>query len=394
MDTKQRLSSAITRVLPRVTELRHDIHAHPEMALEERRTSAVIRELMTQTSAEILPPFLETDVVALLAGNQPGPCVTLRADMDALPLNETTGLPYASETPGTMHACGHDGHTAVLAGTALVLNELKDLLPGTVRFVFQPGEEVVAAGRDLVEAGALRSPPQSAAFALHAWPGLPLGIIASRPGVLMAAAEFFTIRIEGVGGHGSRPEVAVDPILTGARVVEALQTVVARRVSALDSAVLSVCRFTGGTNGNIIPDSVELEGTTRYLTQDVGRAIAAEVERIVTGVCDSMGASCTIDYTPSYLPTTNDDAMVALARTVVEDHLGPDQWLTMDAPCMGGEDFAYYINDTPGAMVWLGMGETCAPIHNPNFNFNDGAIENGIRFMSAIAIETLNRLTG
>ncbi|MBT3374506.1 MAG: amidohydrolase [Lentisphaerae bacterium] len=394
MDTRQRLAAAISGILPRVTALRHDIHAHPEMALEERRTSALVRELLSETAADVLPPFLETDVVALLSGPNSGPCVTLRADMDALPLCEATGLPYASETPGTMHACGHDGHTAVLAGTALVLNELKDVLPGTVRFVFQPGEEVVAAGRDLVEAGALKNPPQGAAFALHAWPGNPVGTIASRPGALMAAAGFFTIRIEGKGGHGSRPEAAVDPVLAGARVVEALQTVVARRVSALDAAVVSVCRFTGGTNGNIIPDSVELEGTIRYLTQEVGQTITTEIERLVHGTCKAMGANATIEYTPAYLPTVNDETMVELAQVVVTEHLGPDQWIDVDVPCMGGEDFAYYIDDTPGAMVWLGMGEDCAPIHNPHFNFRDEAIENGIRFMSAIAIEALQKLTG
>ena len=390
METYQSVEKLVDKILPDIVSIRHTIHQNPELALQEYDTAALIRKTLDSAGIRPLEPFLETDVVAILEGKEAGANVTLRADIDALPLQEKTGLPYQSKRDGLMHACGHDGHTATLIGSALVLSKLKDQFRGSVRFVFQPGEEVVAAGKDLVAKGALRDPEPDAVFALHAWSGIPEGSISSKPGVLLAAADFFKITVQGKGAHGSAPEASVDPILIAARIVEALQTIASRRVSALDSAVVSVCRICGGTNSNIIPSSVELEGTTRYLDPETGKKIPEYMEQIVKGVCDSMGASYEFSYTSTYIPTINNHDIVALGKRVTEDLLGASSWIELSSPSMAGEDFAYYIRDYPGAMFRLGMGKESATVHNPYFDFNDNALKNGILFLVSAALETLS----
>ena len=386
----QNLKTQIARIAPDMVKVRRTIHQNPEIALKEFDTSALIRKLLKQAGIPALKPFLETDVVAMVKGKKPGKNVTLRADIDALPLLEKTGLPYASKRKGTMHACGHDGHTAMLLGAALLLNRLRDQLSGSVRFVFQPGEEIVAAGKQLVDKGALQNPRPDAVFAVHAWAGMPLGAVASKPGALLAASDFFTVEVKGKGAHGSRPEDSIDPILTAARIVDALQSVVSREVSSLEPVVVSVCRISGGTNGNVIPDSTEIEGTTRYLRPELKQKIESSIRRIVKGVCDSMGASFSFKYDSPYIPTINDDRMVALGKTVALRVLGPGKWFDLTSPSMGAEDFSYYIRKYPGAMFRLGMGEKSASLHNSHFDFNDKAIASGILYLVSLALEVLN----
>lgn len=390
MGTSQIIEKLVDRILPDIVSIRHTIHQNPELALQEYDTAALIRKTLESTGIRLLEPFLETDVVAILEGKGAGGNVTLRADIDALPLQEKTGLPYQSKRDGLMHACGHDGHTAILIGSAIVLSKLKDQFEGSVRFVFQPGEEVVAAGKELVGKGALRNPEPDAVFALHALNGIPEGAIASKPGVLLAAADFFKITVQGKGAHGSRPESSIDPILIAARIVEALQTIASRMVSALDSAVVSVCRICGGTNSNIIPDLVELEGTTRYLNPETGKKIPTYMEQIIKGVCDSMGATYGFSYTGTYIPTINNHDIVALGKNVAKDVLGASSWIELKSPSMAAEDFAYYIRDYPGAMFRLGMGKASATLHNPHFDFNDNALKNGILFLVSAALEALS----
>jgi len=385
----QNLKTQIARIAPDMVKVRRTIHQNPEIALKEFDTSALIRKLLKQAGIPALKPFLETDVVAMVKGKKPGKNVTLRADIDALPLLEKTGLPYASKRKGTMHACGHDGHTAMLLGAALLLNRLRDQLSGSVRFVFQPGEEIVAAGKQLVDKGALQNPRPDAVFAVHAWAGMPLGAVASKPGALLAASDFFTVEVKGKGAHGSRPEDSIDPILTATRIVDALQSVVSREVSSLEPVVVSVCRISGGTNGNVIPDSTEIEGTTRYLRPELKQKIESSIRRIVKGVCDSMGASFSFKYDSPYIPTINDDRMVALGKTVALRVLGPGKWFDLTSPSMGAEDFSYYIRKYPGAMFRLGMGEKSASLHNSHFDFNDKAIASGILFLVSLALEVL-----
>jgi amidohydrolase len=337
----------------------------------------------------LLPPFLGTDVVAILRGKRPGRNVTLRADMDALPLAEKTGKPYRSKREGIMHACGHDGHTAMLIGAARVLNSLRSQIAGSVRFVFQPGEELSASGKKLVESGVLADPAPAAVIALHGWNHLPLGTLGSRPGPFLAGADWFQITVKGRGGHAAHPDLAVDPIVIGSAIVQQLQTVVSRGVDPLAPTVLSVCRFSAGTNGNVIPDSAELEGTIRYLDRKLGDRIGEHVERIVAGICAAAGAHYHLRFEKTYIPTINDRRIVLLGRRVACRVLGSAAWQDVENPSMGAEDFAFYLQDFPGAMFRLGLGEDSPPLHNPQFDFNDEALENGILFLVTTALAAL-----
>jgi hippurate hydrolase len=389
MKTIDLLKTEIEGILPHIVRLRRAIHENPEIALQEHQTGALVREALGPLDLEVKPPFLETDVVALLKGPKEGKNVTLRADMDALPMQEQTGLEYASQRPGFMHACGHDGHTAMLTGAAMVLSRLRGRIKGSVRFVFQPGEEVVAAGKDLVKAGALLDPEPDAVLALHGLHDMPEGSFASRAGVIMGASGFFTIKVTGKGAHAARPEIAIDPILTVTRIVEALQAIASRRISPFESVVLSVCRITGGSNPNVIPQSAEIEGTTRYLNAATGDIIRSEMERIVKGVCGSMGASYEFSYHIPYIPTVNDAGVVDLGEKLVWEIWGPEHWDTMQNPSMGSEDFAYYLEDYPGALFRLGLGGKSAPLHSPFFDFNDQVLGQGILFLTASALAHL-----
>lgn len=391
MTDPARLAALVDQVLPRVRALRQAIHRHPELAREEFETASRVRRLLAPLELRVLRPYLETDVVALLAGRGPGRCVALRADMDALPLEEKTGLPYRSRVAGRMHACGHDGHTAMLCGAALVLNRLRASFDGTVRFVFQPGEENVAAGRYLVAAGALDrpGPPADVALALHIWGGQPVGQIAAGPGLAFAAAAMFRIDIHGQGAHGSQPHQAVDPLLTGVRIVEALQSIPAGAFNALDPLVLQVTHFEAGHTTNVIPAEAFLEGTVRALNGRVARAVPGRMRRIVDGVCRSTGATATVHYVQPYIPMHNDAAVVGLGRRVAQKLFGRSGWKDVREPSMGGEDFAYFVRNRPGALFRLGNGMRGAPGHSPFFDFQDNALRHGVLFLVRMTLELL-----
>jgi amidohydrolase len=383
------IEQQIDAILPHIRAVRHHLHAHPELALRETATSRYIRTELAGHGITSLPPFLETDVVALLNGTAPGKNVTLRADIDALPICEETGREYCSTTNGIMHACGHDGHTAMLLGAGIVLNGLKEHFTGTVRLVFQPGEEVTAAGRELVAAGVLESPPPDAVLALHAWAGKPVGTIGSRPGPMMAAADFLRLTIKGRGGHGSRPEKTVDPILIASRVISRLYEIPSRLVGALDPLVITICSIHGGGGSNVIPDEVVLEGTVRYFSPELRARIPELIEQAVKAECDYAGAGYTLEYNRPYIPTVNDAGVVAAGKAVVEKYLGAAAWKDIADPVMGSEDFSYYLERYPGAMFYLGMGEESPQLHNNRFDFNDDALKSGILFLAAAALKLL-----
>jgi amidohydrolase len=384
------VSHEVEKILPQIQTIRHHLHAHPELALQEFNTSAYIRSQLGAQGINTADPLLDTDVVAMIAGTETGNNVTLRADMDALPLQEMNLLDYGSTIPGRMHACGHDGHCAMLLGAAFVLNNLRHRFRGSVRLVFQPGEEVVAAGKDLVAAGALENPKPDAVLALHAWTGLPVGAIGAKPGAAMAAADFFKIIIQGRGGHGSKPERTIDPILIATRVVESLYAIPSRHIGALDPVVISVCSIHGGQSANVIPDEVVLEGSIRYFSKEAGEKLPVLFDRIVRGECDKSGASAIIDYKRPYIPTINNPDIVAIGKEVVERCLGSHAWIDVTEPSMGSEDFSYFLGNNRGAMFLLGMGEESPQLHNNCFNFNDDALKNGIQFLVLAALELLH----
>ena len=379
----------VESILSLIKSIRHHLHANPELALKEHETSRYIRSRLAEQDIEALPPFLETDVVAIINGKEPGRNVTLRADMDALPLQEATDLPYRSLQPDLMHACGHDGHMAMLIGAAIVLKRMQESFSGSVRLVFQPGEEVVAAGKELVARGALNDPRPDAVLAMHAWGGHPLGVIGSKPGVMMAAADFFRITIKGKGGHGSRPERTIDPILTATRVINSIYAIPSRMIGALEPVVISVCSIHGGQNCNIIPDQVVLEGTLRYLSKTVGEKLPALFEHALKTECEIAGASYNLEYSRTYIPTVNDAGVVAVCKAVAGRFLGASSWTDLGEATMGSEDFSYYIEHHPGAMFFLGMGQDSRQLHNNQFDFNDGALRNGILFFVHATLELL-----
>jgi amidohydrolase len=388
-NTIRAIHEITSELLPSIVDIRHKLHSMPELAGEEHRTSSLIKEILGETPVKVLKPFIGTDVTGIIDGPEPGRNVTLRADIDALPLLEKTNLPHASTIPGFMHGCGHDGHTAILLGTAMVLSRVRENIKGSVRFVFQPGEEVMALGKKMVDSGVLENPTADLVLALHAWPGLPVGQLSTKPGPVMAAAEFFKIIIKGKGGHGSQPQNTIDPIPVATKTVDALQSIVSRMTDPLQPVVISVCRIAGGENANVIPDRVELEGTVRYYDRKTGVKIPELIENTVRGLCRIFGASYEFDYNRSYIPTVNHHKAVTFLEEAVVKWLGKDSWTPLENPSMAGEDFAFYLEKHNGAFVMLGNGEDSRVLHNSDFDFNDGALKNGIIFLAGATLDYL-----
>ncbi len=384
--TREELRDRVAAVLPEVVALRHDLHAHPELSGQEARTARMVGDMLGRLG---IPH--ETDVggthgvVAHIHGGAgDGPTVALRGDMDALPIREENDVPYRSTVPGAMHACGHDGHTANLLGAAMVLDALRGELPGSVRLIFQPAEETVRGADALVQAGAVDG--VQAIVMLHGWPNLAVGRIGVRSGPAMASSDSFTLQIRGRGGHGAYPDDTVDPIVAGAQVVAALQTVVSRELSPLAPAVVSVTTFHAGTAHNVIPDTAELSGTVRALDPALRGRMPAILERVIAGVCAALRAEYTFEHTWGTPVTVNDPGVTDLVRAVGRDLLGPENVVELSEPTMGAEDFAYYLQKVPGAMFRLGTG--CPHLlHTPRYDFGDTPLAHGI----ALMVETARR---
>ena len=379
--------AAIDPVLPRVTDLRHRLHRIPEIGYEEFKTAAAIRAELDALGIEYVDgvPDAPTATIAWV-GDTGKPCVALRADIDALPIAEQTGLPYASTHAGFMHACGHDGHTATLVGVAAALKEAAAELPVCVKLLWQPAEEGGGGGERLVEAGVLDGrigPKVRAIFGLHGWPGLPVGTVATKPGPLLAATDNFQATFVGRGCHGAYPHLGRDPIVAAAEAVLSLQHFVSREMDPTDSAVVTVGKFNAGTATNVIPDTATLEGTARTLTPDARAAVAAAIERRCGGVADAHDCSLRFEWVPGYPVTRNDPEMAAYVATVAKATVGPDRYLDVARPSMGGEDFAYYLDQVPGCFFLVGVvppGKLqYPPLHSDRFDFNDAALPVGMR---------------
>ncbi len=393
MDRSTTLRERVRRLLPALTSLRHELHAHPEIRFREHWTSDRIAAWLDTHGV----PFTRghargTGIVGLIQGREDGPTVALRADMDALEMQERTGLPYASSLENRMHACGHDGHMTILCGVAAVLSAHRDGLAGSVKLIFQPAEEGAGGGRHMVEEGHLKG--VSAAFALHNWPVHPVGRMAVASGVVMASADFFRITISGEGGNAADPARGVDPILAAAHVVTTLQSVVSRNVDPWDAGVVSVTRFNGGTASNIIPDEVVLEGTFRALRDDTRSRLHKRIAEIAQGTAATFGARADVQFGgDGYPPLRNDAKMSAFARNVAEECFGPEALIPATHPHMTSEDFAFYLAAVPGAFLFLGNGaadgSTSAGLHTAGYDFNDAAIPVGVEWMAMIALRFL-----
>lgn len=370
--------------------LRRDFHRHPELGFQEHRSAAIVARELRSFGLEVTEGVGQTGVVGVLRGASEGPTVLVRADMDALPIQEETGAEYASENPGVMHACGHDGHMAMGLTVARLLAAHRDALRGTVKFVFQPAEEGLGGAEGMVNDGVLEGVDY--ALAMHLWNEKPVGWLGIADGPTMAAADRFQVRIVGKGGHGAQPQAAEDPVLAASQVVTALQSIVSRHVDPLEAAVVSVTMFQAGTAFNIIPTDARLEGTIRTFAPEVTREVRTRFHRTVHGVAQAMGcrAEVALDLlTPAVI---NDPRVAALVRTAATEAL-PDAVIDAHARTMGSEDMALMMYDIPGCYFFVGSNNPAkgldAPHHHPRFDFDEAALPRGVVVMSAAVVKVL-----
>ena len=373
----------------KIVVLRREIHREPELGFHTEKTAEKVLAALDGLPLEIESGVAENGIVATLRGEGEGPTVALRADMDALPIGEETDLPFASETEGRMHACGHDGHTSMLVGAAhaLAQDPVRGRLNGTVKFVFQPAEEGGGGGRVMVEEGVAEG--IDSIFALHLWPGLPFGTVATKGGPIMAAADGFEMEIKGSGGHGAMPHLSADAIVIAAQVVTALQTIVSREVDPVEPAVLTVGQIGAGTAFNIIPERARIGGTVRTLNDDLRKRMPERIEELARGVARGMRGDAELDYNFSYPVTLNDAGAADSVLRVAGDLFGEDSVLELTNPSMGGEDFAFFLQKVPGAFVWLGVGEDAPGLHTPRFAFGEEILPRGAALLAALALESL-----
>jgi len=369
----------------KIVALRREIHREPELGFDTEKTAGKVLAAIEGLPLDVETGVAENGIVATLEGDEDGPTVALRADMDALPILEETGLPFASEAEGRMHACGHDGHTSMLVGAAHALSGMRDRLGGTVKFVFQPAEEGGGGGKVMVDDGVADG--VSSIFALHLWPGLPFGKVATKAGPIMAAADAFEMEIRGSGGHGAMPHLPSDAVVIAAQVVTALQTIVSREVDPVEPAVLTVGEIGAGTAFNIIPEKARIGGTVRTLNSDLREWIPERIEEVASGIARGMRGDVDLDYTFSYPVTANDEGAASLVLSVAEDLFGGESVLELPNPSMGAEDFAYFLQRVPGAFIWLGVGEDVSGLHTPRFAFDEDILPRGAALLAALALE-------
>ncbi|MGQ9370973.1 M20 aminoacylase family protein [Azospirillum sp. ST 5-10] len=370
---------------------RRDIHAHPEIAYEETRTAELVATTLESFGVAVHRGLAGTGVVGSLRGRGGGNrAIGLRADMDALPMAEANDFPHASRHPGTMHACGHDGHTAMLLGAARYLAETR-AFDGTVHFIFQPAEEGLAGARRMMEEGLFERFPCEQVFGLHNWPELPAGTIAVHPGPVMASADKFIVTVAGHGAHAAMPHRGVDPVLVGAHIITAAQSLVSRGTDPLDSAVVSVTWVEAGTTFNIIPAEARLSGTIRTFRPETRARIHEQLRQLATSVAAGFGAAATVEILPGYPSTVNSEAEADLAAAVAARVVGPDKVRWNPAPSMASEDFGFMLQARPGCYVWLGQGGDGASgclLHNPGYDFNDAVLAVGASYWATL-VETV-----
>jgi amidohydrolase len=361
-----------------ITEWRRDLHAHPELLYDVHRTAtAVADKLKAFGCDEVVTGIGRTGVVAVIRGRKGGGgTIGLRADMDALPIEEATGLPYASATPGKMHACGHDGHTAMLLGAARYLAETRNFA-GTAVMIFQPAEEGGAGGKAMVDDGLITRFGVGEVYGMHNYPGMPVGQFGIRAGPIMAAADYITIDIQGQGGHAARPQFTIDPVLVGAHMITSMQSIVARNVDPVKSGVVSITMVQAGNTDNVIPQTVRLRGTARSLAEDVRTLLEQRLHAIVEHTAAAFGAKAALTYRRNYPVLVNHERQTDFAAGVAKQ-VGT-QVDTELPPMMGAEDFSFMLNERPGAFIWVGNGDS-AGLHHPKYNFNDETIPYGTSY--------------
>ena len=382
------LSHVIDTVAEEMKLLRHRLHGAPEPAFEEFNTAALIVEYLQRIKGmDIKTGVGKTGVVGLLAGEKVGPCIALRADMDCLRMQEENSFAHASKKSGLMHGCGHDGHIACLVGAAMVMGTLHEQLPGPVKFIFQPAEENFGGAAKMITDGVLRDPVPRAIFGLHGTPSLPFGQVGLRQGPMMAASKYFTITVTGNGTHAAMPHKGVDCVLAASQIVCAVHTIVSRNINPLEAALISIPRFEAAKAPNVLPSKVILEGTLRALSNETRDFLEKRLVEVAKKTAEAFGAHAAISFYGGYPLLENDKRCCEFVAGVAEGVVGSENVQCDYPPSLGAEDFAFYLEELPGAFWWLGLGnKECsgAPLHNPCFDFNDNAI--------ALAIELHCRL--
>ncbi|MGF1628377.1 MAG: M20 aminoacylase family protein [Kiloniellaceae bacterium] len=375
---------------------RRDIHAHPETAFEEVRTADFVAEKLAEFGIEVHRGLATTGVVGVLEGqgNRSGRAIGLRADMDALHIEELNEFQHRSRHDGKMHACGHDGHTAMLLGAAKYLAETRNF-DGRVTFIFQPAEENEGGGRVMVEEGLFEKFPVEAVYGLHNMPGMPVGTVSLRSGPAMAAFDIFEVVVTGKGTHAAMPQLGIDPIVTAAQIVSALQTIASRRTAPLDSVVVSVTQFHAGDTWNVIPETAVIRGTVRSFNKATQDQMERDIERMARAICESQGATMKLRYERRYPALVNTEAETLVAAAVAARVVGEEKVMLGADPLMGSEDFAYMLQARPGCYVWLGNGTEGGPggcaVHNPHYDFNDDIAVVGASYWATLVEQVLPR---
>ena len=392
---KENLDILIEKYIDDLIEIRRDIHMHPELGMEEIRTSSIVKTELEKLGLEVQDKIGNMGVVGLLKGKEDGKTLLLRADMDALPIEEQTGLPFKSINTGKMHACGHDVHTSILLGVARVLTELKDEFRGNIKFTFQPAEEANPTGgaRYMIEDGVLENPKVDAAMALHVW-NFPLGKVAIRPGTMMAQSDRIFITVKGKAAHASQPHAGVDAIVAAGHILTALQTVISRNVDPMESAVITIGTIHGGNRYNVLCDKVVMEGTVRIFNLAIAELMPKRIKAVAENVAKALDCECEFEYVPGYKMTVNDEELTDKAIKSFQDILGEENVIIPEHPASGSEDFSEFTMRVPSVFYWLGMeselNKSCTTLHNPNLIVDERSIAVGIKTMCKAALDFLN----
>ncbi|MFM2431926.1 MAG: hypothetical protein RLZZ511_3139 [Cyanobacteriota bacterium] len=376
---------SIRQLLPQLVEWRRQLHQQPELGFQEHQTAAFIQRKLTEWGIPHTSGIAQTGIVATIVGRQPGKVLAIRADMDALPIQEINEVPYKSQIPGQMHACGHDGHVTIALGMAYALAQ-NPTFNGTVKIIFQPAEEGPGGAAPMIAAGVLKNPDVDAIIGLHLWNQLEIGTVGVRTGALMAAVEVFRCTIVGKGGHGAIPQQTIDAVVVGAQIINALQTIVARNIDPIESAVVTVGEFHAGSAVNVIANKATIGGTVRYFNPSYAGYFKARIEQIVAGICQSHGASYELNYEVYYPPVINDGAIADLVRSVAETVVETPLGVTPNCQTMGGEDMSFFLQEVPGCYFFLGSANSQKglnfPHHHPRFDFDETALPLGIEIFS------------
>lgn len=390
----EKIEQLVEKHIDDIVKIRRCIHENPELGMEENETSKLVAKELEKLGLEVETGVANTGVVGLLRGKEEGKTILLRADMDALPITEKTGLEFSSKNDGKMHACGHDVHTSILLGVAKVLTEMKDEIKGNVKFVFQPAEEMNPTGgaRYMIEEGVLENPKVDAAFALHVW-GEKVGTVAVRRGTMMAQSDRLFITVKGKASHASQPQNGDDAILAAAQILVALQSIISRNVDPMESAVITVGTIKGGTRYNVLCDEVVLEGTVRTFNEKVADMMPGKITNLAENIAEAMGCSAEVEYVKGYSMTSNNEELADIAIESFKDILGEENVIIPEHPASGSEDFSEFTKSVPSVFYWLGLesdkniGKTT--LHNPNLVVDEDCIPVGIKSMSKLALDYL-----